>query len=121
MRWQIVITGKRLARQKIVHRFEKRDADRAVLMVEQEIDFHVVLLPHADLDLVRHFEQGMNVAHLPKPREQIGVEMLMALGADVNGFTQAEGMHGHGRTACVEVFGVGSEDLAVLGFDDVAP
>ena len=121
VRLQVKISGNGCATQKIVHGFVKLDAERRALMVEQEKDVRIVSVSHADFDLFRDLEQRMDVAHLTKPGEEIGIEMLMALGADVNGFAKAEGVHRHGRTACIKIFGVGSEDLAVLGFDDVAP
>ena len=121
VRLEVEVSRNSCAGEEIVHGLVKLYAVWSSLVVEQEKDVRIVSVAHADFDLIGYFEQRVNVAHLPKPREQIGVEMLMALGADVDGFTQAEGVHGHGGTACVEVFGVGSEDLAVLGFDDVAP
>ena len=45
----------------------------------------------------------------------------MALGADVDGFAEAECVHRYGRLASVEIFRIGGEDLAVLGLDDVTP
>lgn len=109
------------AREEVVHRFVKLDAEGRRLMVEKEKDVCIVSVSHADFNLIGHLEQGMNIAHLAKPGDQIRIEMLMALSADVNGFAQAECVHGHGRAACVKVFRVSSQDLAVLGFDDVAP
>src|SRR5262249_7434898 len=118
---QVEISGNGCAGQKIVHGFVKLDAERRALMVEKEIDVSVISVSHADFDLVGDLEQRMNIAHLPKPGEEVGIEMLMALGADVDGLAQTEGVHGHGRAACIKIFGVGSQYLAVLGFDDVAP
>jgi hypothetical protein len=109
------------AGEEIVHRFVKLNAVGGGLMIEKEVNVCIVPVTHADLNLIGHFEQGMNIAHLAKPGDQVRIEMLVALGADVNGFAQAECVHGHGRTACVKVFGVCGKDLAVLGFDDIAP
>ena len=50
--------------EEIVHGFVKLDAVRRGLMVEQEVDVGIVPVPHANLDLIRHFEQRMKVAHL---------------------------------------------------------
>ena len=121
VRLQVEIAGKCVACKEIVHRFIKLDAKGRTLMVEKEKDVGIVFLAHADFDLVRHFEQRMNVAHLTKPSDQIGVEMLMALGADIDSFSKAKSVHGHGRAAGVEILGIGGENLATLGFDNVAP
>src|SRR5262245_24775711 len=45
----------------------------------------------------------------------------MAHGAHVNGRPQPEGIHGHGGPSSVEIFGIGSEDLALFGLDQIAP
>jgi hypothetical protein len=121
VRLQVEISGNGCAREKIVHWLVKLDPEWRALMVEEEEDVGIVSMAHADFDLIGHFEQGMNIAHLPKPGDEIGIKMLMALGADVDGFAKPECMHRHRRTACVKVFGVRGEDLAVLGLDDVAP
>ena len=63
----------------------------------------------------------MNIAHLPQPGEQIVIKVLMALGANVDGFAKAKGVHRHRGLAGIEVLRVSGEDLAILGFDNVAP
>ena len=50
-------------------------------------------------EFIRHLEQGMEVAQLAQPGDQIVVEMLVALGADIDGLAQTEGVHGHRRAA----------------------
>src|SRR6267378_107157 len=78
-------------------------------------------MAHTDLELIGYFEQGMDIAQLAEPGNQIGVEMLMALGADIDGFAETEGVHCHRRFARVEILRIGGEDLAVLGLDNIAP
>jgi hypothetical protein len=121
VRLEVKVSGNSCAGQEVMHGLVKLDAEGRSLMVEEEKDVGIVFVAHADLNLIGHFEQRMNIAHLTKPGNEVGIEMLMALSADVDGLSKAERVHGHGGTACVEVFGVGSEDLAVLGFDDIAP
>ena len=121
VRLQIVISGKRVSGQKIVHRFIKLQPQRGALMVQKEIDFRIVLLPQADFDVVGDLEQRMEVAQLPQPDHEVGIEMLMALCADVNCFAQSKGVHGYGGPAGIKVLRVGGEDLAILWFDDIAP
>ena len=121
MRLQVEVSGEGIAGEKIVHRFVKLNAVGGGLMIEKEVNVCIVPVTHADLNLIGHFEQGMNIAHLAKPGNQIRIEMLMALSADVNGFAKTECVHGHRGAACIKIFGVSSQYLAVLRFDDVAP
>src|SRR5208282_2025359 len=109
------------AGKEIVHRFVKLDPEGGELMVKQEEDAFVLFLAESDLDGIRNLEQGMEITKLAQPGDQVAVEMLMALSADIDGFAKAEGVHGHGWPAGVEVFGEGGEDLAFLRFDDIAP
>src|SRR6266850_2214390 len=90
-------------------------------MIEKEKNAIVISLAQADFDIIRHLEQGMEVTQLAQPGEQVVVEMLVALGADIDGLAQTEGVHGHRRAAVVKVFGIGGQDLAVLRFDEIAP
>src|SRR5437899_9107751 len=91
---QVVIAGNVVAGQKVVHRFIKLDAHRRILMVEQEKNVRIFPGSHADLDVFRHFEQRMEIAHLTQPSEEIDVKMLMAERPDVNGFAKAKRIHG---------------------------
>ena len=121
VRLEVKVPGNSCAGKEIVHGFVKLNAVWSGLMIEQEIDVGIVFVPHADFNLIGHFKQRMDIAHLPKPGEQVSIEMLMALGADVDGFSKAKRVHRHRRAARIKVFGVGGQYLAVLGFDDVAP
>ena len=107
VRLEIEISRDGGAGEEIVHRLVKLDAVGCRLMVKQKEDIRIVFVAHADFNLIGHFEQGMDVAQLAKPRDEVGVEVLMTLCANVDGFAKAEGVHGHGRTASVEIFGVG--------------
>src|SRR5438270_13790320 len=98
-----MVAGKSFASQKIMHRFEKRNAHRRVLMIEQEIDFGVLIFPHADLDHVRHLEQRMESAELAEPHHQIVIKKLMADGADVNGSAVAVWIESHGGATGIEI------------------
>ena len=104
-----------------MHRFVELDANRRILMVEQEVNPGVVFLAQTDLHRVGHFEQRKEVAQLAQPHDQVVVKVLVAHRADVNGFAEAEGVHGQCRSAGVKILCVGGEDLAFLGFDEVAP
>ena len=90
-------------------------------MIQEEKHLRIVLLTEAHLDVVRNFQQWMKIAKLSQPDDEITVKMLMALGADVNGFPESKSVHGHGRFAGIEILGIGRQDLARPGFDDVAP
>src|SRR6266496_5181671 len=104
-----------------MHRFIELNANRRILMVEQEVNPGVVFLAQTDLHRVGHFKQWKEVAQLAQPNDQVVVKMLMALCPDVYGFAEAEGVHGQRRPAGVEILRVGGEDLAFLRFDEVAP
>src|SRR5262245_56551954 len=90
-------------------------------MVDQEVDLGLVLLTHADFDGVGHFQKRIDAAELAQPHGEIVVKELMADRADVNGPPIAIGMSGHGGASGVEILGVTANDLATLGFDDIAP
>ncbi len=47
--------------------------------------------------------------------------MLVALGADIDRLAETEGVQGDGRFAGVKILGERREDLAALGFNEVAP
>ena len=66
-------------------------------MIQQEIEPRVLLLPHADLDGVRHFQERMQIAKLAQPDNQVIVKMLVAHRPDVNCLAEAEGVHRDGR------------------------
>src|ERR1043165_3210159 len=89
VRRQIVIAGKGIAGKEIVHRLVKLDAQRRVLVVQQEINPGIILLAQAHLDIIRHLEQRMEIAKLAQPRDEVPIKVLMALGADVNGLAQS--------------------------------
>src|SRR3954468_7006703 len=90
-------------------------------MIEKEIYFRVVLLTQANLNRVRDFEKRMKIAHLPEPGQQIMVKMLVAERANVNGFSQAKSMHSHRGATGIKVFGISSQNLAILRLNEVAP
>ena len=94
MRGQVVITGKRAAGQEIVHGFVELDAHGRVLMIDQNIHPHARFLAHADLDVIRHFQQGLNAAGLPQPQDEVVIKGLVALGADIDGLAQPIGVQG---------------------------
>ena len=87
MRGQIIIAGKGAAGQEIMHWLIKTDANGGILVVEEEIDLHLIFLPHAHFDGVGHFEQRMNAAHLPQPDNQIMIKGLLTDRSKVNGFS----------------------------------
>ena len=118
---EVEISGNGGAGEEIMHGLIKLDAVRGSIVIEQKINVGVVFVAHADFDLIGHFDQRMDIAELAEPGDEIGVEMLMALGADVNRFAEAEGVHRHGRAAGIKILGVGRKNLAVLRFDDVTP
>ena len=55
------------AAQEIVHGLVKLNPVRCGVVVEEEKDVGIIFVAHADLNLVRHFEQRMNVAQLAEP------------------------------------------------------
>ena len=65
MRWEVVIAGKVVAGQEIVHGFVELDSEWRVLMIQQEEHLGVFLLAHADFDVVGDLEQWMEIAKLP--------------------------------------------------------
>ena len=67
------------------------------------------------------FNSGCRPPMLPQPRHQVVIEMLVALGADVNGLAEAEGVHGDGGLAGVKILGIGRQYLAALRLDQIAP
>lgn len=85
VRREIVVAGEGLAGQKIVHRLVEGDAHGGILVVEQEINLLVALLPEADFDVVGHLEQRMEVAQLARPQDQVEIKTLLADRADVDG------------------------------------
>src|SRR5260221_1544197 len=119
--WKIVVAGKGVAREKIVHRFVKLDADGRVLVVEQKENARALLFPHTDLDAFGNLEQRMEAAHLAQPHNEVVVKMLVAHRADVNGFAEAEGIDRDGGAAGVKVLHIRRQNLAALRFDEVAP
>lgn len=91
------------------------------MVIEQEINFGVVLLAHADFDGFGDFEEGCDAAELPEPGDQVVIEELMAHCADVDRFAVAILIDGHSGLAGIEILGVGAHDLAFLRFDQIAP
>src|SRR5882724_4188193 len=104
---EVEITGDGRAGEEIVHGLVELDADGGVLVVQQEIDAGVFLLAQADLDGVGHFQEGLDVAGLPEPDDEVLVKMLVAHGADVDGLAEAEIVQGHGRATGVEILAEG--------------
>src|SRR5476651_912906 len=90
-------------------------------MVEEKINAGAFFFPHADLNTFGNFEEWMEVAHLAQPENKIVVKMLVALGADVNGLAEAEGVHRQGGAPGVKILHIGRENLAALRLNEVAP
>lgn len=61
---EVKVSRNGCAGEEIVHGLVKLYAVWSSLVVEQEKDVGIVSVAHADFDLIGHFEQGMNVAHL---------------------------------------------------------
>jgi len=97
------------------------DAQGRRLVIEEEENAQIVPLPHRDFHAVGDFEQRVEAAQLAQPHHEVGVKVLVALGADVNGLAQAESIHRDRGAARVEILRVGGDDLAFLGLDEVAP
>ena len=104
-----------------MHGFVKLDADGRILVIEQEEHPVIVLLPHADFYVFWHLEQWLYGAHLPQPRDQIMIKMLVALRADVDRLAEPKVIHRDRRLARIEILGEGCQYLAAPGFDYVAP
>lgn len=64
---EVIISGKRITREKIMHRFVELNPHWRILVVEQKKHPGAVLFPHADLDVFRNFKQGMEIARRAKP------------------------------------------------------
>jgi len=90
-------------------------------MVEQKIDFPVVLLAHAHLDRIRDFEQRMDAANLTQPHDEIVVKELVTHGPNVNGPARPVFVEGDRRASGVEILGESAEHLAAFWLDNVAP
>jgi len=45
-------------------------------MIEQKEDARAFLLAHADFDVFRNFEQGLQPAHLTQPQNEVVIKML---------------------------------------------
>jgi len=67
MRLEVVISGKGVASEEIMHRLVELEPQWRTLMVEEEKDAVVVALTHTDLNGIRDFEQWMEIANLPEP------------------------------------------------------
>ena len=90
-------------------------------MVQQEKDFAILFLTKADLDVIRHFEEWMQITKLPKPNHQVIVKMLMAESADVDRFAESEILHRDRGPSGIEILGVSSKYLAFLRLDNITP
>jgi len=62
VRLKVVIARESIAGEKVVHGFVELDPQWRALVVEQKIHLCIVLLAHADLDIVRDLEERMKVA-----------------------------------------------------------
>src|SRR5215471_11764464 len=62
MRLEVVIAGESVAGEIIVHRLVKLHAKWRSLVIQQKINLCIVLLPHADLDIIRNLEQWLQIA-----------------------------------------------------------
>src|SRR5262245_57291591 len=104
-----------------MHRLIELQAQRRVLVVEEEKDFASILLSEADFDIVGHLEQRLEVAKLAQPGDQIVIKMRVAERADIDGLAESESVHRDGWMPSIEVLGIGGQDLALLRLDEVAP
>ena len=107
MRREVIVAGKGVARQVVMHRLVKLDADGRVLVVEQKVNAGAFFFPHADLDIFRNLEQRVQGAHLAQPGNEVVIKILVALGADVNGLAEAESVHRQGGAAGVKILHIG--------------
>ena len=112
VRGEVVVAGEGAAGEGVVHGLEEGDAHGGILVVDEEVDFDAVALPHADFHGVGHLEQRVDADELAQPDHEIVVELLVAHGADVDGASTAEGVRGDGGATGVEILRVGADDLA---------
>jgi hypothetical protein len=118
---EVIIAGESVAGEEVVHGFVKLKAQRRALMIKQKEYTCIVFLPETHLNSVGHFQEGMEIAHLTQPGDQVAIKMGMTLGTDVYGLPQTVIVESHRRAASIELFGESGQDLAFLWGDNVTP